>query len=333
MRNFLQLKENEMQLVYNRLQTELKLPAQAIEKDFWVTVILQAIFSLPIAQHLVFKGGTSLSKAWNLIDRFSEDIDLALNPEALGLEQGDMTKKQIKKLRKASSIFVSETFSSQLIQRLTELGLPNWLSVEVQPDGVGDNTYPEPRQIYITYRSVVANTFNYIRPIVVLEIGARSLIEPTEAVDISSMLSQVIPLQPICSPKIVTAIPAKTFLEKVFLLHELFSIEGHGMQANRKSRHLYDLWKMMDKPFAIAAIHNDNLWETIRHHREIFTSVSGMDYSLDIRKNLTLVPREDIRANWESDYESMSSAMIYGDKPTFDALCDQMRVLQERFKQ
>ena len=55
---------------------------QAVEKDFWVTVILQAVFSLPVAQHLIFKGGTSLSKAWGLISRFSEDIDLAVNPMA-----------------------------------------------------------------------------------------------------------------------------------------------------------------------------------------------------------------------------------------------------------
>jgi len=332
MTNFLQLKDSEMQLVYNRLQTSLKLPAQAIEKDFWVTIVLQAIFSLPVAQHLVFKGGTSLSKVWHLIDRFSEDIDLALNPEALGLEQGDMTKKQIKKLRKASSLFVAETLCPQLVARLAELGLSEWLSIEVQPEGVGDNTYPEPRQIYITYRSVVANTFNYIRPVVVLEIGARSLIEPCDAIDISSMLSQAIPLQPLCAPKIISAVPAKTFLEKVFLLHELFSVEGNGQQAHRKSRHLYDLWKMMDKDFAKAAIHDDELWDTIRHHREIFTSVRGMDYTQDIRKHLVLVPREDIRSNWADDYASMSSAMIYGNKPSFDELCNQMRVLQERFK-
>jgi len=89
----------------------------------------------------------------------------------------------------------------------------------------------------------------------------------------------------------------------------------------------------MDKDFATAAIHDDELWETIRHHREIFTSVQGLDYTQDMRKHLVLVPREDMRANWKADYESMSSSMIYGDKPTFDELCNQMRVLQERFKQ
>lgn len=83
------------------------LPVQAIEKDLWVTMVLQTIFALPIAEHLVFKGGTSLSKVWRVIQRFSEDIDLAIDPSIWGFE-GDLTKKQIKRLRKASSLFVRD---------------------------------------------------------------------------------------------------------------------------------------------------------------------------------------------------------------------------------
>ena len=83
------------------------LPVQAIEKDLWVTMVLQTIFAQPIAEHLVFKGGTSLSKVWRVIQRFSEDIDLAIDPSIWGFE-GDLTKKQIKRLRKASSLFVSD---------------------------------------------------------------------------------------------------------------------------------------------------------------------------------------------------------------------------------
>jgi len=84
---------------------------QIIEKDLWVTTILQLVFSLPFADKLVFKGGTSLSKVWNLIQRFSEDIDLTVDRELFGL-QGDLTVKKIKNLRKLSSLFVKETFCS-----------------------------------------------------------------------------------------------------------------------------------------------------------------------------------------------------------------------------
>ncbi len=111
---------------------------------------------------------------------------------------------------------------------------------------------------------------------------------------------------------IATAVAGKTFLEKVFLLHELFSVAGHGANANRKSRHLYDLYQMMDKDFAKAAVKDDKLWETIRHHREIFTSVRDMDYTPDVRKRIVLIPRENIISVWEKDYAEMLVNMIYG---------------------
>jgi hypothetical protein len=89
---------------------------------------------------------------------------------------------------------------------------------------------------------------------------------------------------------------------------------------------------MMDKDFALAAVKDDVLWETIRHHREIYTSVNGMDYTPDIRKRIVLVPREDIIDAWQRDYEGMREAMIYGEKPTWEMLIQRMQELQERFR-
>ncbi len=133
--------------------------------------------------------------------------------------------------------------------------------------------------------------------------------------------------------EVATALASKTFLEKVFLLHELFSVEGRGTIAERKSRHLYDLARMMDKDFALAAIINDELWESIRHHREIFTSVRGVDYTPDVRKRICLIPPDDIRSAWEQDYKSMCASMIFGDRPTFEELLRQMETLEKRFQE
>ena len=93
MNRFLGLSDSQRKSVYESIADKVGLPAQVIEKDFWVTAILQTIFSLPIAEHLVFKGGTSLSKGWKLIERFSEDIDVAINPVFLGAPEGELTKK------------------------------------------------------------------------------------------------------------------------------------------------------------------------------------------------------------------------------------------------
>ena len=330
MNKFLTLTKEQRAAVFERVGASVGLPMQAVEKDFWVTVILQAVFSLPVAQHLIFKGGTSLSKAWGLISRFSEDIDLAVNPIALGAAEGDLTKKQIKKLRKASSLFVSEQLTPMLCAKIDEMGMSAFLNIEAQPNGEGDNTYPEPRQIYIRYQSVFEKPLTYLRPDVVLEVSARSLIEPAMPTHVSCILADYIPIQPTCDAVVHTAIPAKTMVEKMFLLHELFSVPGHGTRAERKSRHLYDLYQMMHQDFAQEAITNDALWESIRHHREVFTSVQGVDYSGDVRQRICLLPREDIVAIWQSDYETMRSSMIHGSAPTWDELIEQITILQNK---
>ena len=233
------------------------------------------------------------SQAWHLIDRFSEDIDLSIDRTVFGLE-GDLTKRQLKKLRKVSSVFIREEFLEGLRSAIDRYGLSGQCT---------------------------------------LEVGARSLFEPNEKATVTSLVETLFPSirTTVTDSKVTTAVPGKTFLEKAFLLHELFSIEGHGTNANRKSRHLYDLSQMMDKDFAINAVKDSRLWESIRHHREIFTSVKGMDYTPDIRRRIVLIPRPDIMTAWKNDYSTMASAMIYGHKPSFQDLLSRLRELEHRF--
>lgn len=129
---------------------------------------------------------------------------------------------------------------------------------------------------------------------------------------------------------IITAQPQKTFLEKVFLLHELFAT-GHCEYANRKSRHLYDIESMMDKDFAVSALSDNELWENIRHHREVFTSVKGIDYNSEIRTKLVLTPPQEFIENWKSDYVAMQQQMVYGESLPFDTLIERMHKLEDDF--
>ena len=145
MNNYFLLTIEEQRQVLQAAEGRIGLPAQAIEKDLWVTTILQIVFTLPFADKLIFKGGTSLSKVGKHISRFSEDIDLAVDRSLFGLE-GDLTKKQIKKLRKESSIFVREEFYKALSVAIKEYGLDALCTIEAEQDGEGDNTYPEPRK-------------------------------------------------------------------------------------------------------------------------------------------------------------------------------------------
>ena len=249
-------------------------------------------------------------------------------------EQQESSKKKIKKLRKASSVFVREQFATELQKKIEEYGLGELCTLEAEPDGEGDGTYPEPRKIFIRYQSALTGVVDYLQPVVMLEIGSRSLFEPNEKCHIHSILEEQFPsiYTSLVDAEVATSIPGKTFLEKVFLIHEMFSVEGHGVRAERKSRHLYDLYRMMNMDFALKATTDEQLWESIRHHREIFTSVSGMDYTPDVRKRMQLVPRPDIIDAWKLDYETMMETMIYGDKPSFSELIAAMTDLQERFR-
>ena len=317
-------------MVLTQAANKTGLPVQAVEKDLWVTVVLQIVFTLPVANHLVFKGGTSLSKVWKVIRRFSEDIDLAIDPSIWGFE-GDLTKKQINRLRKASSIFVRDELCQSLQKVVTEIGMEKWLQVEADPDGEGDGTYPEPRVIHIRYRSLFDEALSYLHSEVKLEIGARSLLEPTAKAIVISVLEDVLPVSTTVKQVMIpTALAEKTFLEKAFLLHELFSSQS-PREANRKSRHLYDLAQMMGTDIATRAIANDELWDAIHHHRKLFTSMSGVDYTPDIRKRIRLRPPEDVIGDWRKDYKDMQSSMIYGEKPTFEELMRKMEKLEDMF--
>lgn len=317
-------------MVLTQAANKTGLPVQAIEKDLWVTVILQLVFTLPIAKHLIFKGGTSLSKVWKVICRFSEDIDLAIDPSIWGFE-GNLTKKQIKQLRKVSSIFVRDELCHSLQEAIIVADMEKWLQVEAEPDGKGDGTYPEPRIIHIYYKSLFDEDLPYLHSEVKLEVSARSLLEPTAGAAITSILEDVLPVSTtIKQVMIPTALAEKTFLEKAFLLHELFSSQS-PREANRKSRHLYDLAQMMNTNIATRAINNNELWNTIHHHRELFTSMSGVDYSPDIRKRISLLPPDNVIDDWRNDYKDMQSSMIYGEKPSFEELIRKMAELENTF--
>ena len=330
--NFFKLPEAQQRLMLQQASVQKNLPVKAVEKDLWVTSILQILFSIPCSNYFVFKGGTSLSKVYGLINRFSEDIDMAIDRNLFGLD-GDLTKKKVKELRKKSSVFVRDELFLQLKTAIENSELTSLCTVEPEPDGEGDATYPEPRTIFVRYKSLFLDEIDYLLPEVKIEIGARSLIEPTEEVFVQSMIEESFPTitTTIQNVKIRTAVAEKTFLEKSFLLHELFS-KKNEVDAKRRSRHIYDLYMMTQKGFAYQAVKNDELWNTIHHHRATLTSLSGVDYTPDIRDRIQLVPPTESLKNWELDYKKMTETMIYGKVPAFSELIDCMRKLEMMFK-
>jgi hypothetical protein len=306
------------------------LPPQVVEKDLWVTVTLKALFDLPISEHMVFKGGTSLSKAWKQIERFSEDIDLAIDRTYFGFK-GDLGKNQLDKLRKVSCAFVTTELKIQLEKKLHTLGAePDKFSLiarEVK------STDTDPQTLELQYQPLVGSE-GYLPDRVLIEVGSRSLIEPHAPRSIQSMIDETYPQQEFSSSpfSVASVVPERTFLEKIMLLHEEFLKNSDKSKPNRMSRHFYDLHRLMDTDYGINAIKDKVLFETIASHRRKFTPIRGLDYSLHKPQTINLIPPEIIIGEWEADYKVMQTNMIYGDAPSFKELIKRMKMLMDRLK-
>ena len=234
----------------------------AIEKDWWVTVTLKALFQTDCRDSLIFKGGTSLSKGFGIIERFSEDIDLAISHSFFGIEKTG--KSQREKLRKMSRAYIHKTLSAQLDARLKEMGVSGYSieNVSQVQDKNGEwrpiDSDKDPTVILLHYPSILEDTINYIPPRVKIEISCLSMDEPTELRPIRSLIGESFDGEDTDAESLVrTVVPSRTFLEKLFLLAEEFQKEKP--RSVRMSRHLYDLEKLMDTEYGKEALSNREL--------------------------------------------------------------------------
>jgi hypothetical protein len=329
MKKFFDLSEQRKLEIFNQVSNQTDLPPAAIEKDWWVTLTLKAIFALPFSEHIVFKGGTSLSKGWNLIERFSEDIDLALGRKLFGYDN-DPNKGQIRKLRKSSCKFISTKFLEGLEGALKNMGISNF-ELSVKDFNASDT---DPVEVQLSYSSITEKS-DYLNPQVLIEVGSRSLMESVEDRSIQSMVGETFSELEFADlpANIPIVLPKKTFLEKAFLLHEEFQRPREKMKSERKSRHLYDLERMMDTEHGNAALKDFELYKSIVKHREKFTRLSGVDYAKHSPDRIDFIPPGEIIAEWEADYNKMCENMIYGEPLSFPDLIKRLVELKNRFRQ
>jgi len=324
--------------VLDRVSSELNIrQREVIEKDWWVTAVLRALFNLPYAQHLSFKGGTSLSKCWHLIDRFSEDIDIAIDREYLGFG-GILSKTQISdKLRRATCSFVRETMQHDLAEQLHNDGIAKenfQINVDITPISTTD-----PETININYDSALTFSVDgenglYVLPKIKVEVSGRSMNEPVSEVPLESMIDQVYPKAPFAEPKfnVRTVLPERTFLEKIFLLHEEFARPKDLIRVERMSRHMYDIGQMLKTSIVDSAIHNEQLYQQIIEHRRTFIGLRDFDYNSLYPNTINIIPPVSIIKQWETDYENMRLHMIYGESVSFEELIDNLRHFNEYLK-
>ena len=316
---------DEKRTILSNARKEVKLPLYIIEKDWWVVQTLRLVSQMNIAEHLVFKGGTSLSKAWGLIDRFSEDVDLAINREFFGFS-GDISRTQVGKLKDASSKYISGDFLLSLQKAFKDAGIEDvQLSIVDSKDPDDD-----PVKIEVTYPTVTDYSA-YVRPRVLLEIGSRSLMEPSTIRSFRSMVGETFSDLPFADEDVAIRCvnPERTFIEKLFLLHEEHQRPKEKMQIKGKSRHFYDIYRIAQTEYAGKAIADKELYNSIVAHRERFTKLGGVDYASHFPPNLNPIPPAEMLPEWEKDYAELQGQMLAGEAVSFTTLIKELHRIVE----
>ena len=314
----------------------------AAEKDWWVTATLYALFHTSVSEYLLFKGGTSLSKGWDIINRFSEDIDLALSRDYFQnvkqLSCASCTSNtQIHNLREKGQDFLFGEFKDELSAKLVEMGLE--ATVRTDNDITNENGEPrkvphdkDPSVLYVQYSSLYNSQAAYAIPTIKVEISVLSMSEPYEMRSISSLIEQTYKDEDVDSDLVQiirTVSPARTFLEKAFLLCEEF--QRDKPRTHRITRHFYDLEKLMQTPYAEMALNDSVLYREIVEHRRKFYHVGYVDYDKELPANIQIVPSDELKPAFETDYNEMKESFIYGKPLAFGELMKKMEELQEQF--
>ena len=237
-----------------------------------------------------------------------------------------MNNTQVKKLREASGKFITGKFFPELLLKFSTAGLKVNIKLgEIKTDD------QDPLIIEIYYPSVT-EPVAYLQPRILIETGSRSLIEPFDNRSFTSMVGEKYKGRAFADENIIipSVNPQRTFLEKIFLLHEEFQLPTEKIKVQRKSRHLYDLEKLMDTDYAIAALNNKALYETIVEHRKKLTALRGIDYANHKPDKINPIPPDAILGDWEKDYQIMQESMLYNPSLSFEQLIARIKTLKER---
>jgi predicted nucleotidyltransferase component of viral defense system len=319
-------------------EERLGLQAASIEKDFWVCWTLRELAGLPeLGEHLTFKGGTSLSKAWKLIDRFSEDIDLVVDRNTLGFGGDDsperaasnnQRRKRLDGLIEACRDWVQERLQPALAERIAER-VPGPHSVKPDPDDEDGQCllfeYPG------AFREAEAG---YVRPVVKIELGARSDDWPSARHSFAPYLAEALPdIVPDATVSFRTLAAERTFWEKAMLLHEETYRPADKPRTIRMARHYYDLWCLIIRGVAERAAVEEELFKRVAEHRQAFFRWSWVDYDTLRRGTLRLLPPEGQVAAWRHDYEAMAGSMFFGKVPTFEDVLKIVGEFERRFNE
>ena len=331
MDNFLLLNESDKKVYFDVVANDLDVTPYLIEKDFWVCWALKTLFSLTnIGCHLTFKGGTSLSKCYQAIKRFSEDIDISIertfltSQRSIEPDSGQGTnenKRRLARLKQACREKIAEVILPELESRIkTSLsGFGIW-ELRLDADDQDNQT------LLFNYPSVTENNkSSYVKPVVKIEFGARSDHWPVEIMPVKPYVSNAGGKVTIEGTQVRVLGGERTFWEKATILHAINS--GSRLRA-RMSRHYYDIGEMIDTSIYEKAIQNVDLLQKVAEHKALFFKDNKARYDLAKPGSLRLMPAGGHLSQLNDDYRQMQE-MFFEDPPPFEEILAKIRTVEE----
>lgn len=307
-------------------------PLHLLDKDVWLVWVLDVLFRSPFGEHLVFKGGSSLSKGYQIISRFSEDVDLTYDIRVLapdlsgpGLDPLQATRSQekrwTKEIRARLPVWIEEQVMPRISAALADQDLTATLSAEGE-------------KLFLEYEALAAGS-GYVRPVVMLEFGARSTGEPWEsrAITCDAAPSVDVVVFPSATARVMR--PQRTFWEKATAVH-VFCQQGEFRGGQRFSRHWHDLARLDRAGIANTAISDRELAHAVARHKSMFfpeKTADGelIDYPGAVSGGLRLVPSKTALASLSEDYARMlDDGLLADDAEPFEKLLEECRDLEAR---
>lgn len=314
------LPNRERYELFSESAAKLGMVPAVVEKDFWVTWTLKQLFSHPtLSTQLMFKGGTSLSKVYGLIERFSEDIDLILDWKNLSMEDplADRSNSRQGKLNQTINQEARRYIESTLLPLVSQV-TSSCCSCSIDES--------DPHVINLQYPSAFPD--HYLRPELRLEIGPLAAWLPHEEHEIHSYAADAFPhlfQQPNCRVQVISA--ARTFWEKATILHQEAHRPADRTLPPRYSRHYYDLYRMALSPVKGQALSDFGLLESVVDFKQRFYPRGWARYDLAKPDTLQLLPTNHILSALRKDYVAMGH-MIFGEIPEFDEIIRTLGLLQ-----
>ena len=338
MLNFAKLPTDERDIFFKEVASKRNLTPLIVEKDFWVCFILRCLFTEPnFKDKFVFKGGTSLSKVFGIIKRFSEDIDLSVDPDWLGFggeNRPDKAKsntqfnKRCKELESACITKVKEQVQPILENAISKVIGPtkstkNYLSFNI------DQQTKSPVLVF-QYPTNEANALEYIQTHVKLELGSLIDQHPTGAYEITPWVAEEFPNYFKDPTSQVIALEAeRTFWEKATILHAEYHRPIDKQMRNRLSRDCYDLCQMWAHESGQRAINNKNLRESVVRHKDKYFHSGWANYESAKPGTFRLVLPEHRLPDLKKDYKEMRE-MFFDEPPSIDELLNQLQEIEKK---